>query len=91
MPLLKNQKALFPGRQQTWRSLPSGIKRFEELCLQFGLELYAAEMGFLPADVGSINQGKQKESLLLKAAEVIPMGSKHDQMGNAKTWLKRPT
>jgi hypothetical protein len=53
------------------KRLPKGISTFEELCLAFGLELYAAEMGFLPAGVAEQCKKARLASVSLEAAEVI--------------------
>lgn len=55
------------------KRLPKGISTFEELCLTFGLELYAAEMGFLPAGVAEGSKKARLASVSLEAAEVISM------------------
>lgn len=52
-------------------SLPKAIRTFEELCLVFGLELYAAEMGFLPAGVAEGSKKARLSSASLEAAQVI--------------------
>lgn len=58
------------------KRLPKGISTFEELCLAFGLELYAAEMGFLPAGVTGGSKKARLASVSLEAAEVISTRAK---------------
>lgn len=58
------------------KRLPKGISTFEELCLAFGLELYAAEMGFLPAGVAGGFKKARLASVSLEAAEVISTRAK---------------
>lgn len=87
------------------KRLPKGISTFEEVCLTFGLELYAAEMGFLPAGVAEGSKKARLASVSLEAAEVISMrgqgwganargripgqGKEYDDLGRFDTSLKR--